>query len=187
GRRPGTVGRAVWGVEIAVADARTPDRIVPLPDGEVGEVVIRGHNVFHGYLDDPEATRAALVDGWLRSGDLGMVDEDGFLVIVDRGKDLIIRGGFNVYPREVEEVLARHPAIAEVSVVGVPDDVKGEEVCAAVVPRTDLRVPSAEEIIAWSRERLGGHKYPRKVVFMTALPLGPTGKVLKRELRKTCS
>ncbi|MGA6158445.1 AMP-binding enzyme [Stenotrophomonas sp. NPDC087984] len=88
---------------------------------------------------------------------------------------------------EVEEVLARHPAIAEVSVVGVPDDVKGEEVCAAVVPRTDLRVPSAEEVIAWSRERLGGHKYPRKVVFMTALPLGPTGKVLKRELRKTCS
>ncbi|MFE1934269.1 long-chain fatty acid--CoA ligase [Streptomyces sp. NPDC059474] len=187
GRRPGTVGHAVWGVEIAVADARTPDRIVPLPDGEVGEVVIRGHNVFHGYLDDPEATRAALVDGWLRSGDLGMVDEDGFLVIVDRGKDLIIRGGFNVYPREVEEVLARHPAIAEVSVVGVPHDVKGEEVCAAVVLRADLRVPSAEEVIAWSRERLGGHKYPRKVVFMTALPLGPTGKVLKRELRKTCS
>ncbi|GAA1912598.1 long-chain-fatty-acid--CoA ligase [Streptantibioticus ferralitis] len=187
GRRPGTVGHPVWGVEVGIADVHVRDRVVPLPDGEVGEIVIRGHNVFDGYLDDPQATAEAVVDGWFRSGDLGVRDADGFLSIVDRSKDLIIRGGFNVYPREVEEVLARHPSIAEVSVVGIPDDVKGEEVCAAVVLRDDAPYTSSEDIVKWSRERLAKHKYPRKVRFLTALPLGPTGKVLKRELREVCT
>ncbi|MFF2325493.1 MULTISPECIES: long-chain fatty acid--CoA ligase [unclassified Streptomyces] len=182
GRRPGTVGHPVWGVEIAVADAAVEDAVVRLPDGEVGEVVVRGHNIFAGYLDDPEATAAAVVDGWFRTGDLGVRDEDGFLSIVDRKKDLVIRGGFNIYPREVEEVLVRHPAISEAAVIGVPDEARGEEVCAVVVLRADAGAVTEEDVIAWSRDRLGRHKYPRIVRFTETLPLGPTGKVLKRAL-----
>ncbi|MFI6938318.1 long-chain fatty acid--CoA ligase [Streptomyces sp. NPDC050418] len=185
GRRPGTVGHPVWGVEAAVADAENNARTVLLDDGESGEVVIRGHNLFAGYLDDPEATAAAVVDGWLRTGDIGVRDADGFLRIVDRKKDLIIRGGFNVYPREVEEVLARHPAIAQVSVIGLPDDARGEEICAAVVLRPGADADEAE-IVDWARERLGRHKYPRIVRLLTYLPLGPSGKVLKRELKEIC-
>ncbi|KOX16360.1 AMP-dependent synthetase [Nocardiopsis sp. NRRL B-16309] len=186
GRRPGTVGHPVWGVEVAIADAGEEKRIALLPDGEVGEVVVRGHNVFAGYLDDPVATAAAVVDGWFRTGDLGVRDADGFLGIVDRKKDLIIRGGFNVYPREVEEVLARHPAIAQVSVVGLPDEARGEEICAAVVLRPGAAA-TPEEIADWARERLGRHKYPRVVRLLTELPLGPSGKILKRELREACA
>ncbi|MFJ7071354.1 long-chain fatty acid--CoA ligase [Streptomyces sp. NPDC098781] len=185
-RRPGTVGQPVWGVEAAVADAGTDRRTVLLKDGEVGEVVLRGHNVFAGYLEDAEATAAALVDGWFRTGDLGTRDADGFLTIVDRKKDLIIRGGFNVYPREVEEVLARHPAIDQVCVLGLPDEERGEEICAAVVLRPGA-TETPEEIVAWSRERLGRHKYPRVVRLLTELPLGPSGKVLKRELQEVCA
>lgn len=182
GLRPGTVGHPVWGVEIGVADAAVEDAVLLLPDGEVGEVVVRGHNVFAGYLDDPEATAAAVVDGWFRTGDLGVRDEGGFLSIVDRKKDLVIRGGFNIYPREVEEVLVRHPAISEVAVIGVPDEARGEEVCAVVVLRADAGAVTEEDVIAWSRDRLGRHKYPRIVRFTETLPLGPTGKVLKRAL-----
>ncbi|MFD7320266.1 long-chain fatty acid--CoA ligase [Streptomyces sp. NPDC059875] len=182
GRRPGTVGHPVWGVEIGIADAAVDDEIRLLAHGEIGEVVVRGHNVFAGYLDDPEATAAAVVDGWFRTGDLGVRDEDGFLSIVDRKKDLVIRGGFNIYPREVEEVLVRHPAVSEVAVIGVPDDAKGEEVCAVVVLRAGAGPVTAEELVDWSKERLGRHKYPRVVRFVDALPLGPSGKVLKRAL-----
>jgi long-chain acyl-CoA synthetase len=183
GRRPGTVGHPVRGVEIGIADAAVDAEVLLLADGEIGEVVVRGHNVFAGYLDDPEATAAAVVDGWFRTGDLGVRDEEGFLRIVDRKKDLVIRGGFNIYPREVEEVLVRHPAVSEVAVIGVPDDAKGEEVCAVVVLRTGAGVTvTAEELVDWSRERLGRHKYPRLVRFVDELPLGPTGKVLKRAL-----
>ncbi|WP_327256418.1 long-chain-fatty-acid--CoA ligase [Streptomyces sp. NBC_01244] len=181
GRRPGTVGHPVWGVEAAITDPEREQHIALLPDGEVGEVVIRGHNVFAGYLDDPEASAAVLIDGWFRTGDLGVRDEDGFLTIVDRKKDLIIRGGYNVYPREVEEVLARHPAVAEVAVIGLPDPARGEEICAVVVLRHEV---TEDELVAWSRERLGRHKYPRIVRFLPELPLGPSGKVLKRELRE---
>jgi long-chain acyl-CoA synthetase len=186
GRRPGTVGHPVWGVEAGVADADDDKRTVLLPDGEVGEVVLRGHNIFAGYLDDPGATAAAVVDGWFRTGDLGRRDTDGFLSIVDRKKDLIIRGGFNVYPREVEEVLARHPDVAQVSVVGLPDEARGEEICAAVVLRSDAAT-TPEDVTAWARERLGKHKYPRVVRFLAELPLGPSGKILKRELREVCA
>ncbi|GAA1308126.1 long-chain fatty acid--CoA ligase [Streptomyces sanglieri] len=182
GLRPGTVGHPVWGVEIGVADAAVEDAVVLLADGEVGEVVVRGHNVFAGYLDDPEATAAAVVDGWFRTGDLGVRDEDGFLSIVDRKKDLVIRGGFNIYPREVEEVLVRHPAVSEVAVIGVPDETRGEEICAVVVQRAGTETVTEQELIDWSKERLGRHKYPRIVRFTEALPLGPTGKVLKRAL-----
>ncbi|MFB6517721.1 long-chain fatty acid--CoA ligase [Streptomyces sp. NPDC056401] len=186
GRRPGTVGRPVWGVEAAVADPDAEDRIVFLPAGEVGEVVLHGHNVFAGYLDDPEATAAAVVDGWFRTGDLGVHDADGFLTIVDRKKDLIIRGGFNVYPREVEETLARHPSVARVSVFGLPDETRGEEICAAVVLRPGA-ADTPQDIVAWAREHLGKHKYPRVVRLFDELPLGPSGKVLKRELQEACA
>jgi long-chain acyl-CoA synthetase len=183
GTRAGTVGHPIWGVEVEIARAELDDRIELLPVGSLGEIVIRGHNVFAGYLDRPEETAAVLVDGWLRSGDLGTKDKDGFVTIVDRKKDLIIRGGFNVYPREVEEVLARHPAVANVAVIGVPDEVHGEEICAVVVLDPSAAAPSEEELVEWARERLGRHKYPRLVRYVDDLPLGPSHKVLKRELR----
>jgi long-chain acyl-CoA synthetase len=184
GTRPGTVGHPIWGVEVEVARAELDDRIELVGDGELGEIVIRGHNVFAGYHGRPEASAEALVDGWFRTGDLGTKDADGFISIVDRKKDLVIRGGFNVYPREVEEVIARHPAVAQVAVIGVPDEVHGEEICAVVVVDGDQPAPSVEELVAWSRERLGRHKYPRQIRFVEQLPLGPSHKVLKRELRR---
>jgi long-chain acyl-CoA synthetase len=182
-RKPGTVGRGIWGVELEIARPEVEDRIEFLPVGELGEIVIRGHNVFKGYLGNPEATRAALVEGWFRSGDLGTKDEDGFIAIVDRKKDMVLRGGFNVYPREVEEVLMRHPAVKQVAVIGVPHETHGEEVCAVIIRSDDGASITGEAIIAWSQEHMGRHKYPRIVHFVDALPLGPSGKVLKRELR----
>jgi len=184
GRKPGTVGRPIWGTDAEIAAPEIEDRIEFLPTGEIGEVVMRGHHIFAGYLGSPEATAAALVDGWFRSGDLGRKDADGFLSIVDRKKDLIIRGGFNVYPREVEEVLAGHPGIAQVAVVGVTDETYGEEICAVVVRSPEGADLDADTLIAWSREWLGGHKYPRRIEFVPELPLGPSGKILKRQLAK---
>jgi len=181
GRKPGTVGCGIWGVELRIARAEIDDRIELLPDGELGEIVIRGHNIFKGYLNKPEATAAAIVDGWFRTGDLGTRDADGFITIVDRKKDLIIRGGFNVYPREVEEVLMRHPDVAQVAVIGIPHETHGEEVVAVVVARGEDF--DADAIREWSQQHLGKHKYPRRVERVDAMPLGPSGKVLKRELR----
>jgi long-chain acyl-CoA synthetase len=182
GRKPGTVGTPIWGVEVEIAKAEVEDRIELVGTGEIGEVVIRGHNVFTGYLNNAEATRAAIVDGWFRSGDLGTKDADGFVAIVDRKKDMVLRGGYNVYPREVEEVLLRHPAIAQVAVIAVPDPTHGEEVCAVVVRSPEGADATAEEIVAWSKGQLAAYKYPRLVEFVDAFPLGPSGKVLKREL-----
>ncbi|MEV7192722.1 long-chain fatty acid--CoA ligase [Streptomyces sp. NPDC093510] len=183
GTKAGSIGHPLWGVDVEIARADVDDRVELLPTGELGEVVIRGHNVFSGYLGRPEATAEALVDGWFRSGDLGTKDADGFLSIVDRKKDVIIRGGFNVYPREVEEVLMRHPAVAQTAVIGLPDPVHGEEICAVVVAADDATPEAAEAIIEWSKDHLGRHKYPRLVEFIDELPLGPSMKVLKRELR----
>ncbi|MFH9569834.1 long-chain fatty acid--CoA ligase [Streptomyces sp. NPDC017230] len=182
GAKPGTIGHPLWGVDVEIARAEVEDGIELLPPGELGEVVVRGHNVFSGYLGRPEATAEALVDGWFRTGDLGTKDDEGFLSIVDRKKDIIIRGGYNVYPREVEEVLMRHPGIAQVAVIGLPDELHGEEVCAVVVPAPDS-TPGAAEVTEWSKQHLGKYKYPRRVEFADALPLGPSMKVLKRELR----
>ncbi|MEV0977398.1 long-chain fatty acid--CoA ligase [Streptomyces sp. NPDC049915] len=182
GTKAGTIGHPLWGVDVEIARAEVEGRVELLPPGELGEVVIRGHNVFSGYLGRPEATAQAVVDGWFRTGDLGTKDEDGFLRIVDRKKDVIIRGGYNVYPREVEEVLMRHPGIAQVAVIGLPDELHGEEVCAVVVPAPGASRDAAA-LTAWSKEHLGRHKYPRRVEFTDALPLGPSMKVLKRELR----
>jgi long-chain acyl-CoA synthetase len=180
--RPGTVGKAIWGVDVEIARAEVDERIELLPTGELGEVVIRGHNIFKGYLNKPDATAAAIVDGWFRSGDLGTKDEEGYVSIVDRKKDMVLRGGYNVYPREVEEALLRHPAIAQVAVIALPDPQYGEEVCAVVVLDPAGGEVTDKEISAWAKERLAAYKYPRRVFFADGFPLGPSGKVLKREL-----
>ena len=186
GTKAGTIGHPVWGVEVEIARAEVDERIELLPVGELGEIVIRGHNVFAGYLGRPQETALAMVDGWFRSGDLGRKDEQGFITIVDRKKDLVIRGGFNVYPREIEEVLARMPGVVQVAVIGVPDQVFGEEIMAVIVwDKAQGAPPTEAEVIAWAQERLGRHKYPRQVRFIDELPLGPSMKVLKRELRRT--
>jgi long-chain acyl-CoA synthetase len=151
--------------------------------GDVGEIVIRGHNVMKGYWGRPEATAEAIDgDGWFHSGDLGRVDEDGCFTIVDRKKDIIIRGGYNVYPREVEEVLHEHPAVREAAVVGVPHARLGEEVGAAVALADDADGTGPEELREWVRARVAAYKYPRHVWLVAELPKGPTGKVLKREI-----
>ncbi len=178
----GTVGKTIWGVETEVAKAELEERIELVPTGELGEIVVRGHNIFKGYLNKPEATAAAIVDGWFRTGDLGTKDEDGYIRIVDRKKDMVIRGGYNVYPRDVEEVLLRHPAVGQVAVIGLPDAQYGEEVCAVVILDPEGGGVTEEELVGWSKGQLAAYKYPRRVIFADALPLGPSGKVLKREL-----
>jgi long-chain acyl-CoA synthetase len=179
--RPGTVGTPIWGVRVEIADPAREDAVVLLPQGALGEIVVRGHNLMSGYLHRPEDTARVLVDGWFRTGDLGVVDEDGSLRVVDRTSDMILRNGFNVYPREVEEVLARHPDVAQAAVFGIPHDGHGQEVVAAVVVR-DGAVGDTAEMKTFVRERIAAYKYPRRIEVVDALPLGPSGKVLKRQL-----
>jgi long-chain acyl-CoA synthetase len=181
-RKPGTIGTPVWGVDMRVVDEA--DR--PLPPGQPGEVVIRGHNVMKGYFGRPEETAEVIRDGWLHTGDVGVVDEDGYFRIVDRLKDLIIRGGFNVYPREVEEVLLTHPALAQAAVIGVPDARVGEEIVAVVTLKPGASA-TPESLVAWARDILAAYKYPRQFHLVERLPLNATGKVLKRELRAAVS
>jgi long-chain acyl-CoA synthetase len=177
-RKPGSIGFPVTGVQMKVLDPTG----APLPVGEVGEIAIRGHNVMKGYWGKPDETAAVLDDtGWFRTGDMGRVDEDGFYFIVDRKKDLIIRGGFNIYPREIEEVLYEHPDVAEAAVIGIPHSEYGEEVGAAVTLRPGSTV-SEGELRDFVKAQVAAYKYPRHVWFVDALPLGPTGKVLKREI-----
>jgi long-chain acyl-CoA synthetase len=177
-RKPGSIGTPIEGVEMQVWD----DDGNELPQGEVGEIVIRGHNIMKGYWNRPEANEEAITgEGWFRTGDMATVDEDGYFFIVDRKKDLIIRGGYNVYPREIEEVLYEHPAIQEAAVVGVPHDELGEEVGAAVVLK-DGESLEADELKSYVKEQVAAYKYPRKVWFVDELPKGPTGKILKREI-----
>ena len=172
-RKPGSVGKPSSGTEVRIAS--TDER-------GVGEVQFRGPSVIRGYWNDPEATAARLdSDGWLSTGDLGYLDEDGDLFLVDRKKELIIRGGYNVYPREVEEVLYEHPAVLEAAVVGVPHESLGEEVAAIVVPRPGAEV-DPEVLKAWTKERVAAYKYPRHVVLVAELPKSPTGKILKRSI-----
>jgi long-chain acyl-CoA synthetase len=176
--RPGSIGTPIRGVEMRAVDERGKD----VPVGEVGEITIRGHNVMKGYWRRAEATAEAIPDGWFRSGDLARVDDDGYFFIVDRRKDLIIRGGYNVYPREIEEVLYEHPAVAEAAVIGVPDASLGEEVGAAVVLKPG-EPATAQEIQEYVKGQVAAYKYPRRVWLLAALPKGPTGKILKREIR----
>ncbi|MDP9985920.1 long-chain acyl-CoA synthetase [Arthrobacter oryzae] len=179
--RPGTIGIPIWGVDIEIARPEVVDSIELLPNGELGELVIRGHLLMKGYLNRPEATAEAVVDGWFRSGDLGTKDDDGYLTIVDRKKDMIIRNGYNVYPREVEEILLTHPAVVSAAVYGIPDEVHGQEIAAAIVLDAGASVTEAE-LIDFASAQLAAYKYPRVVRILSELPLGPSGKILKRKL-----
>jgi long-chain acyl-CoA synthetase len=177
-RKPGSIGYPVWGVEMCIMS----DADEPLPEDERGEICIRGHNIMKGYLGRPDATKETLRGGWFHSGDIGYRDADGCYWIVDRKKDMILRGGFNVYPREVEEVLYEHEAVVEAAVIGVPHESHGEEVKAVVAVLPDSKV-TPDELQAFCKERLAAYKYPRFVEIIPELPKGPTGKILKRELR----
>lgn len=176
-RKPGSIGTPIEGVEMKVVDEDDNE----VPQGEVGEIVIRGHNIMKGYWGKPDATAEAMRGGWFHSGDMARVDEDGDFFIVDRKKDLIIRGGYNVYPREVEEVLLQHPDLAEVAVLGVPDEHYGEEVAAALALRPGASL-DPEALRAWAKERLSAYKVPRLYGCFESLPKGATGKVLKRAI-----
>jgi long-chain acyl-CoA synthetase len=176
-RKPGSIGTPVEGVEMKVMD----DEDHEVAQGEVGEIVIRGHNVMKGYWHKPDATAETMRDGWFHSGDMARVDEDGYFFIVDRKKDMIIRGGYNVYPREIEEVLYEHPAVREAAVLGVPDESLGEEVGAAVALKEGASA-TPDELRQYVKGQVAAYKYPRRVWIVDELPKGPTGKILKREI-----
>jgi long-chain acyl-CoA synthetase len=177
--RPGSVGTPIENVEMKIADTEGRD----LGDGELGEILIKGPNVMQGYFGNPRATAEAIRDGWLRSGDIGYRDEDGYYYIVDRVKDMINVSGFKVFPREVEEVLFRHAAVKEAAVIGMPDPIRGEAVKAFVVLREGARV-APEELRTLCRGAIADYKVPEAVEFIPALPKSPTGKILKKELRQ---
>jgi long-chain acyl-CoA synthetase len=155
---------------------------VPDSPDAVGEIAVKGHNVMKGYYKRPDETAEALRGGWFHTGDIGIIDGDGYLSIVDRKKELIIRGGLNVYPREIEELLMTHPAVSLAAVIGEPDERLGEEVKAIVVRKPGATISEAE-LIDWSRQVMAAFKYPRRIEFRDSLPVGATGKVLKKELR----
>ena len=178
-RKAGSIGIPVWGVEVKVFDK--DDHEVPV--GEKGEIVVKGHNVMKGYYNRPEATAEAMTHDWLHTGDLGYKDEEGYFFIVDRKKDMIIRGGYNVYPREVEEVMYQHPAVREVAVIGVPDAKLGEEIKAFVSLKTGASITPAE-LVEYARDKVAYYKYPREVAILDELPKNSTGKILKTDLRK---
>src|SRR4051794_23761646 len=177
--KAGSIGYPIWGVEVRLMDADW-NEVEDSPD-TVGEIAIRGHNVMKGYFNRPEATAEVVRDGWFRSGDLARRDEDGYYYIVDRAKDMIIRGGFNVYPREIEEVLMTHDAVSLAAVVGAPHDSHGEEIKAYVIKASGASI-TEDELVAWCKEQMASYKYPRIIEFRDQLPMTATGKILKREL-----
>jgi long-chain acyl-CoA synthetase len=176
-RKPGSIGTPIEGVEMKVVD----DDDNELAPGEVGELAIRGHNIMKGYWNQPEATAEAMRGGWFHSGDMARMDDDGYFFIVDRKKDMILRGGYNVYPREVEEVLYEHPAVLEAAVVALPDERLGEEVGAAIALKPGAEA-DADELRDFVKQRVAAYKYPRRIWFVEALPKTATGKILKREI-----
>ena len=178
-RKPGSVGQPVWGIEIKVFDENDKE----VKTTETGEIVVRGHAVMKGYYNNIEGTQNALRGGWFHTGDIGYYDEEGYLYIVDRVKDMIIRGGYNVYPRELEEVLIKHDDVSLVAVIGVPHDEWGEEIKACIVLKEGANC-SEEDIIAFAKSNIAAYKYPRLIEFYDSLPLNATGKILKTELRK---
>jgi long-chain acyl-CoA synthetase len=177
-RRPGSIGTPIEGVQVRLVDENRDE----VPAGSPGEVEVKGPNVMKGYWNLPDATDAAIKDGWFSTGDIAVVDDDGYYYVVDRKKDLIIRGGYNVYPREIEEVLHEHPAVAQVAVIGIAHDSLGEEVGAAVVLKAGLAAV-AEDLRQFVKERVAAYKYPRRIWFVDSLPTGPTGKLLRREVK----
>jgi long-chain acyl-CoA synthetase len=177
-RKPGSIGTPVEGVEMQLVD----DHRQTAPTGQVGEIAIRGHNVMKGYWNRPDATADAIdPDGWFYSGDIARVDDDGYYFIVDRKKELIIRGGYNVYPREIEEILYEHPAVLEAAVIGVPHAELGEEVGAAIALKP-AAAATESELRDFVKANVAAYKYPRHVWFVDELPKGPTGKILKRAI-----
>ena len=176
--RPGSIGVPIWGIEVKLVDNEW--KTIDGAD-EIGEIAIRGHNIMKGYYKRPEATAEVMKDGWLRTGDLARRDEDGFYYIVDRAKDMIIRGGFNVYPREIEEVLLTHEAVSLAAVIGIPHESHGEEIKAYVIKSPGAEI-TEDELIDWCQEQMAPYKYPRVVEFAPELPMTSTGKILKREL-----
>jgi len=177
-RRPGSCGLPI-GNEMRVVDEDDYE----VPDGTPGEIVLRGENVLKGYYKNPEATSVAFRNGWFHTGDIGYRDADGFYFIVDRKSDMIIRGGENIYPREIDEVLYQHPAVSAAAAVGVPDELYGEEVAGFVVLREGSEVTEGE-MIGFCKARLADYKCPKTIRFVKDIPKGPTGKLLKRELAK---
>jgi long-chain acyl-CoA synthetase len=175
-RRPGSCGMAI-GNEMKIVDEEDTE----VPNGEPGEIVLRGENILKGYYKNEEATAMAFRNGWFHTGDIGYRDADGFFYIVDRKSDMIIRGGENIYPREIDEVLYQHPAVAAAATIGIPDPLYGEEVAAFVVIKEE-RASTEEELISFCRERLADYKCPKTVRLVKDIPKGPTGKLLKREL-----
>lgn len=177
-QRAGSVGQPLWGTGVRIVNSEGD----PVATGDVGEIMVCGHNVMKQYYKSPNATAEAMHGNWLRTGDMGKLDEDGYLYVVDRKKDVINRAGFSVYPTEVEAVLREHPALADALVVGVPDPVHGEEILAAVVLKPNAEA-SAAEIIAYCRQRVAAYKYPRYVEFHPSIPKSTAGKILRRSLR----
>ena len=179
--RVGSIGTPIPGVEMKLLKPETWDEVDEDPD-QVGEIAIKGHNIMKGYYNRPDATAEVIKDGWFRSGDLGRRDEDGWYYIVDRSKDMIIRGGYNVYPREMEEVLMGHEAVSLAAVIGVPHESHGEEIKAVVIREKDHDDVSEDDLVAWAKDEMASYKYPRIVEFVDELPMTATGKILKREL-----
>jgi len=178
-KKAGSIGIPIAGVEFRLVDDR--GEVITASDTP-GEIEIKGHNVMKGYYKRPAVNTEQIVNGWFKTGDIATRDDDGYYFIVDRKKDMIIRGGFNVYPREIEEVLYAHPAVAEVAVIGIPHERHGEEVKAVLALKPDEEA-TAQDIIGYCKEHLAAYKYPRVVQFMDSLPKGPTGKILKRAIK----
>jgi long-chain acyl-CoA synthetase len=179
GRKPGSVGTPVWGVQVKLVDTDGNEVV----QGEKGELLYKGHNVMKGYYNNPKATAKTIQNGWLYSGDIAIKDEDGFYFIVDRTKDMIIRGGLNIYPREVETVMMKHPDVSMAAVIGIPDEEMGEEVKAFVVLKENTSA-TEEELSQFTKDNIAAYKYPRVLEIIKALPMSATGKILKKELRK---
>jgi long-chain acyl-CoA synthetase len=178
-RKPGSIGRPLFATEMRLVD----DSDSPVTQGQAGEIVVRGHSVMKGYYNRPEATAEAMRGGWFHTGDIATMDQDGYFYIVDRKKDMILRGGYNVYPRELEEVLMTHPAVSLAAVIGVPHPVLGEEVKAYIIRKPDVTI-TVEEMSVWCKEQMAAYKYPRLIEFRDSLPMTATGKILKRQLRE---
>jgi long-chain acyl-CoA synthetase len=178
--KPGSVGEPIWGVEAKLLDKSGQE----VPQGEMGEIVVRGPNVMKGYYNRPEETAQVMQGGWFHTGDIAYKDENGYFFIVDRIKDLIIRGGYNVYPHEIEEVLYQHEAVFEAAVIGIPHPKLGEEIKAFVTLKSNLPT-TAEELIEFTKSRVANYKYPRMIEFLNELPKNSTGKILKIELRRS--
>ena len=179
--KPGTVGVPVPDTDLKIMDLETGENEVPV--GEVGEIIIKGPQIMMGYYKKPEETKAALKDGWFKMGDIGRLDEDGYLTIVDRKKDMIIAGGYNIYPMELDDVLFEHPKILEACTVGVPDDYRGETIKAFVVVKPGETL-TEKEVDAHCRERLAPYKIPKSIEFIDELPKSAVGKILRKELRE---